>query len=587
MEFLWVLTLLLLLALTAMVVRAVRSEGKLREQNQRLEEVIWGTNAGTWEWNVETGETTFNARWAEILGYTLDEISPKTAATVRALSHPDDMKHFDRMVVHCFRHESETYECELRSRHKNGHWVWVLDWGRVVEWAPDGRARRMSGTRQDITVRKEAEALLAGEKERLHTIFELMPIGIVLIDRGGRVVECNSAAVNMLGIARAQFLYRSITGQGWSAFRPDGEAMAPRHYAGLRALAEQRPLHHRSMEVRGPRGSLWLRVSATPLDHPRYGVVITHTDVTAQRDADARQRLATSVLSQTSEGIVVTGADGRVVEVNDAFTAVTGYRRDEVQGKTLEIFESELHPREYFIGIRRAIRTHGHWRGELWSRRKNGEEYAAMLNVSAVRGLRGRTQNYVALLSDITPLKRQQKQLEHIAYHDPLTDLPNRALFTDRLQQALAQSSRSGRQLAVAYIDLDGFKAVNDTHGHNVGDRLLVVIARRMRKVLREGDTLARLGGDEFAALLVDLDTAADCESVLGRLLLAAAEPVVVGELSLTVSASIGVAPFTGGKPDPGLDAEHLMRDADQAMYLAKRMGKNAYRFFDAQACGG
>ena len=207
-----------------------------------------------------------------------------------------------------------------------------------------------------------------------------------------------------------------------------------------------------------------------------------------------------------------------------------------------------------------------------------------MLNVSAVRGLRGRTQNYVALLSDITPLKRQQKQLEHIAYHDPLTDLPNRALFNDRLQQALAQCSRSGRQLAVAYIDLDGFKAVNDTHGHNAGDQLLVMIARRMRKVLREGDTLARLGGDEFAALLLDLDAAADCESVLGRLLQAAAEPVVVDELSLTVSASIGVAPFIGGKLDPGLDAEHLMRDADQAMYLAKRMGKNAYRFFDAQA---
>ncbi|NMG16665.1 PhnD/SsuA/transferrin family substrate-binding protein [Aromatoleum bremense] len=574
----WILALsALLLLLTAMTIRMARGERRLREQSQRLAEVIWGTNIGTWEWEVQTGLATFNERWAEISGYTLGEISPTDINSGRSLSHPDDLERSKALLERCFRRESKTYECEIRTRHKNGSWVWVLDRGRVVEWTHDGQPRRMSGTRQDISAQKKAAALVADDKERLHTIFEIMPVGILLTDREGRIVECNSASERMLGIGKSQLLTQSVGDAEWDVFGADGNPMAPAEYAGARALAEQRPIHYSSMEVRTPGSSTWLRVSATPLEHPLYGVVVAHIDVTDKRNTEARLRLAASVFTHAREGIVITDAQARIIEVNDAFTAVTGYRRDEVSGQSLQVLQSGLHPKEYYKAIWRALLESGHWHGEMWSRRKNGEVYAEMLDISAVRDSRGRTQNYVALFTDITPLKDHQKQLERIAYHDPLTNLPNRALYSDRLQQAMAQCSRRGQHVAIAYIDLDGFKAVNDNHGHHIGDQLLVSIALRLREVLREGDTLARLGGDEFATVLVDLDNPADCQPVLERLLHAAADPVPVGTLMLSVSASIGVTLF----PQDKVDADQLVHHADTAMYRAKRAGKNTYRFFD------
>ena len=228
----------------------------------------------------------------------------------------------------------------------------------------------------------------------------------------------------------------------------------------------------------------------------------------------------------------------------------------------------------------RDLLDKGHWHGEIWNRRKNGEVYAEMLTINAVRGNHGVVEQYVALFSDITALKQHQAQLEHIAHYDALTNLPNRVLLADRLQQGLVQAQRRGQLLAVAYLDLDGFKAINDLHGHDVGDQVLVALSELMRETLREGDTLARLGGDEFVAVLVDLADVAACEPMLTRLLAAAAQPVMVGEGTVQVSASLGVTFY----PQMGeVDADQLLRQADQAMYQAKVAGRNRYYAFDAE----
>ena len=300
-------------------------------------------------------------------------------------------------------------------------------------------------------------------------------------------------------------------------------------------------------------------------------------EIREREKSEAKMQLAASVFTHAREGIMITDAGGVIVDVNDTFTSITGFSREEALGQNPRILNSGRQPPEYYEAMWHTLTHVGHWTGEVWNRRKNGEVYAELLTMSAVRDARGKTKNYVALFTDITQIKEHQQRLEHIAHFDALTNLPNRVLLADRLQQAMAQSQRRECALAVAYLDLDGFKSVNDSHGHSVGDELLIVLAQRMKSALRDGDTLARIGGDEFVAVLGDLNRMQDCEPVLGRLLLAAASAVTVGGVELQVSASMGVTVY----PQDGVDADLLMRHADQAMYLAKQAGKNCYHLFD------
>ena len=288
-------------------------------------------------------------------------------------------------------------------------------------------------------------------------------------------------------------------------------------------------------------------------------------------------QLAASVFTHAREGIMITDANGTIVDVNETFTRITGFSREEALGQNPRILNSGRQAPEYYAAMWQALQDSGQWSGEVWNRRKDGEVYAEMQTVSAVRDSAGQTQNYVALFSDISLMKAHQQQLEHIAHYDALTHLPNRVLLADRLQHAIRQCQRRRHSLAVVFLDLDGFKAVNDRHGHAVGDSLLIALAQRMKAALREGDTLARMGGDEFVAILVDLEQAQDCSPVLDRLLLAASSPFEVGATVLQVSASMGLTIY----PQDGSDADLLIRHADQAMYTAKQAGRNRYHTFD------
>jgi diguanylate cyclase (GGDEF)-like protein/PAS domain S-box-containing protein len=274
---------------------------------------------------------------------------------------------------------------------------------------------------------------------------------------------------------------------------------------------------------------------------------------------------------------MITDASNQIVDINPAFTRMTGYELNEVVGLDPAFLHSGRHESDFYLEMWQQINATGRWQGEIWNRRKNGEAYDEILNISAVRNDSGKTVSYVGIFSDITPLKEHRQQLEHIAHYDALTNLPNRVLLADRLQQAMIMSQRRNNSVAVVYLDLDGFKAVNDTYGHEFGDELLIEVSQRMKDTLRDSDTLARIGGDEFVVVLVDLEQMTDCEPLLIRLLQAAAEPVKMGDIILQVSASIGVTFY----PQDKVDADQLVRHADQAMYGAKQMGKNRYHLFD------
>ncbi len=302
-------------------------------------------------------------------------------------------------------------------------------------------------------------------------------------------------------------------------------------------------------------------------------------ETAALQASQARLTLAASVFANTHEGVTITDTEGTILDVNPAFCDITGYGREEVLGKNPRILKSGRQDRQFYEAMWASIAGHGFWRGEIWNRRKDGETYPALLTISVVRDERGAISNYVSVFADISQLKQHEWQLERMAHFDALTGIPNRVLLADRMHQTMAQTLRSGALMAVGYLDLDNFKPVNDTYGHEAGDRLLVEVTQRLKACLRGGDTIARLGGDEFVLLLAGLSQIGECELVLDRVVTALTVPCNIGGATVKVSASIGITFY----PFDDADADTLLRHADQAMYIAKQSGRNRYHLFDAE----
>lgn len=296
------------------------------------------------------------------------------------------------------------------------------------------------------------------------------------------------------------------------------------------------------------------------------------------RNNAERMSLSASVFDHAHDGIFIADSEARIIEINPAFSKVTQYSRDDALGHTPQDIGFCIYDPDLLQKLWQASKHEGEWRGETWNRRANGEVYAAWLDIFTVLDDSGNIRNYVGLFSDITDAKEQQKDLERMAYHDPLTQLPNRALLSDRLQQALARAERSGELLAVCCLDLDKFKPVNDTLGHEAGDYLLVQLAVRMNVCLRDGDTVARLGGDEFVVLLCGLKNVDECQQILARLLSTIKMPYQIASESVVISSSIGYTIFPGDSKEP----DTLLRHADQAMYQAKMNGGSCVQQFDS-----
>lgn len=302
-------------------------------------------------------------------------------------------------------------------------------------------------------------------------------------------------------------------------------------------------------------------------------------DVSVRKRNEEAQKLAASVFANTHEGIIITDAQSRILDVNQAFTQITGYQRNEVLQQNPRLLKSDIQGAAFYRDLREALRDKGYWSGEIWNRHKNGSIFAELLNISAVQDGSGKVRNYVGIFSDITDMKQHQIKLEKLAHFDALTGIPNRSLLADRMNQAISYTRRNGGQMAICYLDLDGFKPINDQFGHKTGDNLLIEMAKRMNQCIRAGDTVARIGGDEFVILLLGLSEYAECQTALQRLLSEICRPVVLDEVPLGVSASIGVTLF----PQDDVDPEILLRHADQAMYKAKQSGKNRHCLFDPQ----
>ncbi|WP_295960720.1 EAL domain-containing protein [Rhodoferax sp.] len=304
-------------------------------------------------------------------------------------------------------------------------------------------------------------------------------------------------------------------------------------------------------------------------------------DLSARYRAEAELSIAATAF-EAQEGVLVTDPEQRILRVNRAFTQSLGYSDAEALGKTLSLLKSERDTDVYFSAIQRALRRTGKWAGEIWSRRKNGEVFPQWVNINAVYDVAGEVSYFVATLSDITLRKAAEDQIRQLAFFDPLTELPNRRLLMDRLQRALTSSERNKRTGALLFIDLDNFKTLNDTRGHDQGDQLLRQAAKRLSGCIRDCDTVARLGGDEFLVVLENLDgnlavAAADVRAVGEKIVAALNQPYELGDFDFNSTASVGVALYSG----LSLSMDELLKQADLAMYQAKAAGRNGLRFFD------
>ncbi len=422
-----------------------------------------------------------------------------------------------------------------------------------------------------VLQRHQASKQLHASEARFRALAEYSPDAI-LVHRATRILYVNPAAVRLFGARGPEQLLGTST---TARIHPD---YVQQQMTRLDALVEQQPIEPmtESRFLRMDGSAFDVEVQGTPIEFAGQDAIhVSLRDITHRKQTEQQLLLAASVFSHAREGIVITDADATIIDVNDAFTHITGYERSDALGLNPRFLRSGRHNRAFFDELWKDLIEQGAWSGEVWNRRKSGQVYVQMQHISAVRDAQGKVVQFVAFFSDITAKKEHEAKLEKLAHFDSMTGLPNRVLKDDRLQQAMAQAQRRGHRLALAYVDLDGFKAINDTYGHDAGDHLLITLARRMRLALREVDTLARIGGDEFAAVIVDLENDIDCEPLLQRLLDAARQPVPFGNTVLQVSASMGVTFYPQVK---AMAADQLLHQADAAMYQAKKSGKDQFQ---------
>ncbi|TKJ56743.1 GGDEF domain-containing protein [Pseudomonas viridiflava] len=420
---------------------------------------------------------------------------------------------------------------------------------------------------RDITPFKQAQRQLQLSEEKFAKAFHASPDGLTISRvRDGVILEVNEGFSRITGYTEKQCLERSTLDLGIWADLSERQAM-------IGHIKRHGSVHEFRTRIRGSEGNIRLcELSAHPVLIDGEDCLLTISrDVTERQHMQEKLHLAATVFESTAEGVLITDTRQRIHAVNRAFSEITGYSETEAIGHTPRLLASGQHDSAFYAAMWHQLTAEGHWQGEIYNRRKNGDIYPSWLTISAVRNKDDLITHFVAVFADISSLKHAQARLDYQAHHDPLTGLPNRTLFENRLQTALLHSEESGSLGAVLFLDLDRFKHINDSLGHPVGDLLLKGIAQRLKEHLRDIDTVARLGGDEFIVLLPGLLQPSDAVSIANKLLACFSAPFQAGEHEFFISSSIGCSLF----PNDGTDVATLVKNADAAMYRSKAKGRN------------
>jgi diguanylate cyclase (GGDEF)-like protein/PAS domain S-box-containing protein len=518
-------------------------------------------------------ERFFGAREKDIVGKTDHDFLPKELA--------DSFREHDRNAIKnnkpCVNEEWVTYT-------DDGHRE-LLETLKTPMYDSQGKLIGVLGIARDITERKLAEQALVDskiklreQKEFLSSIIESALDAFILMNAAGVIIDWSRQAEKMFGWKRKEAIGRLMH-----------ETISPTRYREAHAVGMKLYL---STGV-GPVINNRVEISALHRDGHEFPVELSISqiktlggcvisafvrDISNIKLAEENLRLTASVFENSREAILITDEDNRIVDVNPAFTDITGYNREEVLGVDPKLLNSGRQDKAFYTEMWQALQNKKAWRGEVWNRRKSGEIYAELLSISVICDDRGSAQRYVGVFSDISYLKETEAELSHAAHYDALTGIPNRVLLAECMKLAIAQATRDRSMVAVCYLDLDGFKAINDSLGHKAGDTVLIDVSRRISNTIRTRDIVARLGGDEFVVLL-ELKNMEECLVTLERLLAVIAQPITIEHQTLRVGVSIGVSLYPMDYEDP----DTLLRHADQAMYIAKQSGKNRYCIYDTE----
>ncbi|MGB1237450.1 MAG: diguanylate cyclase domain-containing protein [Pseudomonadales bacterium] len=431
----------------------------------------------------------------------------------------------------------------------------------------------------DITERRAAERNLAELNRDFITLLESTSDFIYFKDIESRFRFCSQTLADITGHES----WRDMLGKhDLEVFPPDTakiyyEEELPIFTSGEPLLNKVDPYYDEYDRKR------WVNTNKWPVfndEHNVVGLFGISRDVTEQQQTQEELRIAASVFDNVSEGLIVTDAQGVILRANQAFYTLCGYPEEKVLGATPALLNSGHHDDDFFQQMWRSLAEDKLWQGTIWNRHRDGSLFATNTSLTASLDSRGEIINYIGTYTDITRQQQQFEEVQRMAYYDPLTELPNRVLFNDRLDHALRQSTRSRERLAVCFLDLDKFKPVNDTYGHKVGDLLLVEVAERILQTIRESDTVARLGGDEFALILSGFHNTQELQLILERVLAKCQAPFNLQQYKgIEISASIGVCIY----PDLNANAEQLLKAADKAMYQAKEEGRGRYQLYGSE----
>ncbi len=545
-----------------MVDREQRSETELRQSENRFRSLASSAPVGIFRSRMDGAWIYVNEQCSELIGLSRDAcLGQGWKRQLRADYMGAAEASWLHMIDGC-----HSLSDEYAFIRENGNPVWVICQARPEKDAA-GNVIGYIGTLTDVTARIRAENEVRQRKMAMETIFNSLPDIFFRMGKDGTILDYQAKNDSDLYVEPECFIGKRMQ----DVLPADVGQLFMEHMGLIGGPGETAAFEYELMvnQVTTPYEARLVCLGETD------EIIALVRDISDRLRADQQLQQAAIVYENTVEGIFIADGKGIVVSVNRAFTDITGYGADEVLGKGSGILDSGRHDSEFSKSMWSQLDEQSHWQGEIWSRRKGGESFPAWLSINSVPDSSGKLCNYVAIFSDITEMRRSQDELEHLARHDVLTDLPNRLLFESRLEHAIHHAHRSGEFLAVMFLDLDRFKIVNDSLGHAAGDSLLQQVATRLTSVVRKEDTVSRMGGDEFTFLLEDVSSRGAAK-IAEKCIHALKQPVEFGDREIYLSGSVGISLF----PEDGEDVDTLVRNADAAMYKAKAAGRDNYQFY-------